>query len=328
MAQLNELQDQLRSKQNVVRDLRQDIDQQRSRLQNIEVEMRINEEYRDWIRSDSQISLGSIGLLGDKYIEISLGRTEEAPLIVPRSVDGWFGTSTEQVVLITGTQQASFAEMITGANDILANFSTLSDQVQSIMGNFEAGEGTVGKFITDPSFYNNLNSTVENANQAMERIANLIGNMGEGQGTLSKLVKDDDLYNRLIATVENVESLTGKIDDGTGTLGQLVNDRAIHEKVDKLIANLEEITGRLNRGEGSLGKLVKDEEFYNSLHSSVDELSGILKDFRSGKGTLGKLATDDALYGNLNEVSSEVVKLIYDFRQDPKKFLTIKFGLF
>ncbi len=327
-SQLDDLQDKLRSEQNEVRNIREEIAQERTGLQNIEVEMRINEEYRDWIRSDSQISLGSVGLLGDKYIEISLGRTDEPPMTLPRTVVGWFGTSTEQTVLITGTQQASFAELITGANDILANFKTLSDQVQSIMGNFEAGEGTVGKFITDPSFYNNLNSTVENANQATERIAELVGNLGEGQGTLSKLLKDDELYNRLLATVDNVESLTGKINTGDGTLGQLVNDPAVYKKMDQLIANLEGITDRLNRGEGTLGKLVKDDAFYKSLQTSVDELSAILKDFRAGKGTLGKLATDDALYGNLNEVSSEVVKLIYDFRQDPKKFLTIKFELF
>jgi len=327
-ARMDELQEQFRSQQDEIRSIRNEIDQERAGLQNIEVEMRINEEYRDWIRSDSQISLGSIGLLGDKYIEISLGRTDEPPLTVQRSVEGWISSSTEQAVLITGTQQASFAELITGANDILANFKTLSDQVQSIMGSFEAGQGTVGKFITDPSFYNNLNSTVENANQAMERISDLVGNVGEGEGTLSKLLKDDQLYNRLLSTVENVENLTGKINTGEGTLGKLVNDRSVYDKVDKLIANLDEITARLNRGEGTLGKLAKDEQFYNSLQSTVDELSAILKDFRAGKGTLGKLATDDALYSNLNEVSSEVVKLIYDFRQDPKKFLTIKFELF
>ena len=51
----------------------------RSRFQNILVEMRINSEYRNWIRKDSNISLGSVGLLGDKYIEISLGRTADPP---------------------------------------------------------------------------------------------------------------------------------------------------------------------------------------------------------------------------------------------------------
>ena len=308
--------------------LRDDVENERAGLQNIEVEMRINSDYRDWIRADSRISLGSVGLLGDKYIEISLGRTDLPARTIPWEVEGWFTTKTTDVVLITGMQQPTFVELITGANDILANFDILSTQFQDIMRSFEAGEGTIGRFITDPSFYNNLNATVENANLAMLRVNDLVAELSAGPGTLGRLVQDDALHNRLVAATGELDQLLKKIDEGEGTLGRLVNDPTLFEKSDELLANLSEITGRIERGEGTLGMLSADEEMYASLRESVDELAGILKDVEAGKGTLGRLAKDEALYQNLNEVSSELVKLIYDIRQDPRKFLTIRFQLF
>jgi phospholipid/cholesterol/gamma-HCH transport system substrate-binding protein len=300
----------------------------RSRLQNILVEMRVNSEYRNWIRRDSNISLGSIGLLGDKYIEISLGRTADPPEVRDVPVKGILGTTTRETVVITGTQQASFGELITGANDILANFETLSDQVQGIMRSFEAGEGTVGKFITDPSFFNNLNSTVENANRAMDRIRRLVENVGEGSSTLSRLMQDDEVYQKINSATDHLDRLLQKIEEGEGTLGKLVNDPSIYDESAQMVGNVGEITGRIRDGEGTLGKLTTDDQVYVSLQESLDKLAAVLKDVEEGKGTLGRLAKDEQLYNNLNELSAEIVKLIYDFRQNPKKFLTIRFTIF
>lgn len=334
-ARLNLLQRELEVRERRLNDLErdlaealEDIQDERRGLQNIVVEMRINQTHRDWIRDDSEISLGSIGLLGDKYIEISLGRSDRMPEVVTREVSGMFFDRDEEFVLIAGTQQASFGELITGANDILANFELLSRQVQDIMRNFSSGEGSIAKFITDPAFFNNLNETVENANATIQKLGDMIGTVGEGDGTLSKLIRDDALHERMVASIESMEILLKKIESGDGTMSRLVNDPGVYEKTDQVLADFAEVSGRINRGEGTLGRLSREDELYVSLRNSVEELSALLKDVEAGKGTLGLLAKDEQLYRNLNEVSSEMTKLIYDFRQNPRKFLTIKFELF
>ncbi|HUV13674.1 MAG TPA: hypothetical protein VMY18_08515 [Acidobacteriota bacterium] len=325
---MEERTDTLTDQQDDLVNLDERIADARARFQNILVEMRINSEYRNWIRKDSNISLGSIGLLGDKYIEISLGRTVDPPEVRDVPIKGVLGTTTRATVVITGTQQASFGELVTGANDILANFETLSDQVQGIMRSFEAGEGTVGKFITDPSFFNNLNSTVENANRTMERIRSLVENAGEGGGTVARLMREDEVYESIKSATDHLDSLLQKIEEGDGTLGKMVNDPTIYDKSAQMVEDVGEITGRIRAGEGTLGKLTTDDQVYVSLQNSLDKLAALLKDVEEGRGTLGKLAKDEQLYNNLNEVSAEIVKLIYDFRQNPKKFLTIRFTIF
>lgn len=328
LEKVNEADELFSSQEDNLERLRRDLDRAQSRLQNIEVQMRINQEYKSWIKADSSISLGSIGLLGDKYIEISLGRTSATPEIVRREIKGWIGTTTRELLLVTGTQQASFGELITGANDILANFETLSRQVHDIMTSFGSGEGTIGRFITDPSFYNNLNNAVERFDKTVDGIAQLVSNMTTGEGTIAKLVQRDEVHERLVSAIERIDKVLAKVDSGEGALGKFVNDPSVYDRSNDLVAEIDKIMERINAGEGTLGRLSTEDKLYVSLRETTEELSAILKDIEEGKGTLGRLAKDDQLYRNINELSTELVKLIYDFRQNPKKFLTIKFELF
>ncbi len=326
-----ELEDRQQEAESARRDLgrlRERIDRARQGLQNIVVYMQIKTEYRDWVREDSQISLGSVGLLGDKYIEISLGRSPTMPQVVEEQEEGLLGTSQRQIVLITGRTQTGFQELITGANDILVNFENLSDTLDDILYKFEQGEGSIGKFFNDNTFYNNLNDTVLEAKSAAANASKLMQEITTGEGTIPRLIQESDLYDRVNESVERLKTLARRVEEGEGTLGRVVNDDALYENANQTMANIRDLTAGMEAGEGTLGKLAKDERLYEDMRQTLERLSTFVEDIDQGRGTLGRLAKDEQLYQNLNEVSSEVVKLIYDFRQNPRKFLTIKFELF
>jgi len=327
-SQVDQIEDQTNDLDNQAADLRRDIEDARANMQNIEVYLQIVSEYRDWIRADSNISLGSVGLLGDKYIEISLGRTAQQPLVLKEKVDGWVRTETRDVVVITGTRQAGFQELMTGANDILANFEVLSEKLQEIMGKFEEGQGSVGRFFSDPAFYNNLNAAVVGARQAVEQASQMMQDLTRGPGTVPRLIQERDLYDKITSATQRLESMIARIESGEGTVGQLLNDKELYARTAAAMENVRDITGRMENGQGTLGKLSTDEKLYEELRVSVGQMKTFMQDVEQGKGTLGKLAKDPELYQNVNKVSSEMVKLLYDFRQNPKKFLTIKFEIF
>lgn len=327
--QQNNLQTIIDDQRARLEELDEDIGKARSSLQNIAVYMEIKEQYRDWVRIDSNITLGSIGLLGDKYIDVALGRSPTAPPVLQEERKTWLGTrELAEVVLITGTQQAGFQELITGADDVIANFEVLSRKLQNIMDSFERGEGTVGKFFSDPSFYNNLNEAVGGAKESMEEATHLLRTITEGPGTVPHLIQQREVYDKINAAVGHLEQVMAQIEGGNGTLGKFVNDPSLYQKSDQVMENIRTITDRMETGQGTLGKLSTDEQLYVDLRRSVDQLASFLEDVEQGKGTLGRLAKDEHLYQNLNQLSSEIMKLIYDFRQNPKKFLTIKFELF
>ncbi len=315
-----------------IRDLdrvREGLQRARDDLQNIVVRMEIQAEYRGWIRSDSYISLGSVGLLGDKYIQISLGRAPDPPKTVVDTIDGnWWEDVEVEFVEITGRPQTGFEELITGANDILVNFRTLSEKVQDIISRFESGEGTIGKFLTDPSFYNNLNDTVIAAKGTVENASSLMEDITRGEGTLPRLIHQQDLYDRIVDSATRLDRVLADLEAGEGTLGRLFKDPELYDHAQEAMASIRSVAARLDSGEGTLGKLSTDDELYREMKNALQQLSGFVSDIEEGKGTLGRLAKDEQLYENINELSAEVVKLIYDFRQNPKKFLTIKFELF
>lgn len=330
-----ELEDQLEATRNlitnwdeqIVRDER-DLERAYNRLQNIEVQMRISSEYRDWVSADSKISLGSIGLLGDKYIEISLGRSSDLSQIVQRREEHWWGTETRDLVLITGSTQASFGEIITGANDVLANVENLSSKIDQIMSTFRTEEGSVGKFINDPSFYNNLDEAVAGFSETINEIATLISEVDEGEGTIANIIHDRELYDNLNDSVTSLEELLTNLKEGEGSFARFVNDPAVYEKAQEMLDRVNLITEDVRAGKGTMGKLVTDDRLYNSTTDTFVKLDKLLNEIEQGHGTLGQLAQNPELYDNLNNLSAELIKFMYDFRQDPKKFLTIKFELF
>ncbi len=333
---------QVRALEEEVADLEQQIARQRrdleatgkalnrvqGNLQNIVVSALIKSEYRDWIKRDSFISLGSIGLLGDKYMEISLGRSTEPPLVVEEERQGWLGTSTQQVVLITGTTQPGFQELITGADDVLANLSLLSRKVNDILSPISEGEGSLGEFIGNTSFYENLNQAVVKASETVDQATQLIQEFRGGQGTLAHLLQEQEVYDKINAATGHLQSVLAQIDRGEGSLGKFINDPSIYEKGERMLASIEGITRRMDQGEGTLGKLSTDDQLYENLDQSLERFATFVNGIQEGKGTLGLLAKEEKLYENLNQLSSEMVKLLYDFRQDPKKFLTIKLDVF
>ena len=304
------------------------IERVRWRLQNVEVYLDIKQEYRVWIQRDSNISLGSIGLLGDKYVEVSLGRSDEPALVVKEEFETWFGVETDEVVVITGSTEPGFRELIIGANDVLVNVEALSGRLEEIMHGLGEGRGTVGQFLTNPEFFNNVNKIMAAAQQITERIDTLGERLIEGSGTVPSLIREDDIYQSIRGISARMDEIVGRIEKGEGTLGKLSKDPSLYDSIEQTTASLKSITQRMEAGEGTLGRLSTDDQLYVDMRRTMDQMAVFLKAIQDGEGTLGRLAKDEALYENLNHLTSEMVKLIHDFRQDPRKFLTIRFKLF
>ncbi len=142
---------------------------------------------------------------------------------------------------------------MTGANDILANFQTLSGKLQDIMGQFEEGQGSVGKFFSDPTFYNNLNQAVVGAREAVDRATSAMEQITKGPGTVPRLIQEREIYDRINAATGRLEALMAKVESGEGTLGKLVNDPALYQRSNDVMSNIDQITKRMQSDRGLSG---------------------------------------------------------------------------
>jgi phospholipid/cholesterol/gamma-HCH transport system substrate-binding protein len=283
------------------------VSKQADPLKAVEADLRLDVTYQNIIRSDSRVSISTIGLLGDSKVDITRG-TEAGDVIA----DG--GT-------LQGSEEGDIRRIVQGANDIVANFQVLSEDFKKITDRIDKGEGTLGKFLTDTSIY-------DNANAATKELNTLVRDARTGPGTMGRLISDDQLYQKVMQIGERVDTLVLKIDSGSGTFGKFVNDPSLYNRFDELAAKFQVITDRIDRGEGTLGKLSKDETLYNDFRSGVTKFNTLVDSIQSGEGTIGKFMKDPSLFNNVNQVTSELEKLMYDFRQNPRKFLTVNFRLF
>src|SRR5262245_24412966 len=273
----------------------------------VEATLRLDQRYQNIIRSDSKVTIATIGLLGDSKVDITRGT--EAGTVIPPGGE------------LQGAETGDIRKIVQGTNDFVANLQVLSDKFRDMADRVDKGEGTLGKFMTDSAIYDNANLTVKEATA-------LVRDAHTGTGTVGRLISDDQLYQKVSNTMETMNTLLAQIENGEGTAGKFINDPSVFKRTDEVLARTQAVTDRIERGEGTLGKFSKDEAFYNVARATMMRFNDLVTSIQSGQGTAGKFITDPTLYNSLNQASSEIQKLLYDFRQNPKKFLTINFKLF
>ena len=227
--------------------------------QKVEARLRIEKQAQPRIRRGSAAKISSMGLLGDKLVEI-----------VPASID--------QPMLNNGEELATIAVM--PPEEILARAAEIADTMRStvlslnvIMKKVERGTGTLGKIIDDPRLYTNMDSLLLLTNQLMRKI-------NSNKGTVGMLFNDPSLYKNLNAGLANVSAISDSLRRGQGTLGRMIREPDLYNSLDSTSQRLNVILSRIEKGEGTLGKLSKDEEMYQKLKSASTELDLLIKDIK------------------------------------------------
>lgn len=114
----------------------------------VRVDMLIRKEVKQFIKSDSQVAIGSEGLIGDRLLVISQG-SFDAPL----AREGEQLESVEPVetdaIMLSLKVTAENAEVIT-------------QELAEIMVKINSGEGTLGRLIQDTTIAGNIDQTIIN----------------------------------------------------------------------------------------------------------------------------------------------------------------------
>lgn len=262
------------------------------------VTLSIRKSAQGYIKKDSAATILTIGLLGDKYIELSPG------------------TTGSQIVAAGDTLKGS-AQV--DMQEVVGNTAVSIEKITSLIGRIEKGEGTLSKFITDPGLYNNLEETSRILSALLKDVKN-------AKGTLGLFVEDPSLYNKITAAASSMEELSSSINKSSGTLKKFVEDPTLFNRLLAATASMEEFAKRLNESQGTVKRLMEDPELYENLAKASMHLSSILEGMDKGNGAAGKLLKDDELAKDLKETVSELKEIAKDIKGNPKKYF--KFSLF
>lgn len=87
---------------------------------------------------------------------------------------------------------------------------TLLTNANDVVLNIKGGRGSMGKLLTDDSFYNEATGSLTNLHQILLKI-------NHGQGTVGKLINDDSLLNNAKLSLQKLDKATESLED-TGPL--------------------------------------------------------------------------------------------------------------
>jgi phospholipid/cholesterol/gamma-HCH transport system substrate-binding protein len=255
----------------------------------------VNKNALGFVKKDSRAAILTMGLLGDKYIELSTGSPQEEPIRSGEMIQG----SSEM-----------------GLREVMGQFIEKMDSLVTKIGK---GQGTIAKLLNDPTLYNDLT-------KATHHFTALVQDIKNSRGTLKLLIEDPSVYKKISGAASSLEEFSRRINQGSGTLKNLLEDPSLYNKTLAAASQIEEFSRKLNEGQGTLKRIIEDPALYENLNRDMKELSSILERIEKGEGVAGSLIQDKELAKELKETISELKELLKNIKEHPGKYF--KFSLF
>ncbi len=114
----------------------------------VKVDMVIQKEVQSFIKTNSEVSLGSEGIIGDRVVIISQGDAES--------------TSAKSGQKLTSIEAVELDDIIISLHVTAKNAEIVTDQLAQIMVKINQGKGTIGRLIQDESIAENISQTIIN----------------------------------------------------------------------------------------------------------------------------------------------------------------------
>ncbi|ACF14032.1 Mammalian cell entry related domain protein [Chloroherpeton thalassium ATCC 35110] len=224
------------------------------------VQLSIRTEYIDMISKNSEARIKSLGVLGDKYVDIRPGS----------------GSPIEDGDFLQVVHEPSIDDL---SGQALSMMTSLNQILQKI----NQGEGTIGKLLTTTELLDKLDRTVAN----LEQTTNMLTN---GNGLVSKMLTDGQMADKVSNMVTNLNDVSLALKDGKGSLGKLMVDESFYNNLNAVTQRADALISHLDNPNGTLGKLANDPTLYANLNRTVNSLDSLLVDLKQNPSRYVKLS--------------------------------------
>ncbi|MDP8230653.1 MAG: MlaD family protein [Candidatus Gorgyraea atricola] len=126
-----------------------------------------------WINEDAKAAINTLGLLGEKYLEIVPGSKDKRLLKKGDTLRGQDPVSTEELARDTKELVAKMEIMIKSIGEVVgdeefqssvkntvSNLEALTADMRDFITKAKEGDGTIGRFMSDDSLYKNMDEMI------------------------------------------------------------------------------------------------------------------------------------------------------------------------
>jgi|UniRef100_A0A7V6A2Q6 phospholipid/cholesterol/gamma-HCH transport system substrate-binding protein len=234
------------------------------------VTFEVLEKYRDQIREDSVATIGMIGLLGERSLDLTAG-TPEKPVLPPGG-------------MVAGTEPLDLQELMARAAPSLEAIQKTFDNLAQITADMK---NPTGDFM-----------------QALANIRETFKEINQGKGTLGLLLTDPELYKHTMATVISAQKLVDSLNNPKGTLGMVVHDPAFRAELQKTVKNFATLSAHLRQGSVPLSEALA------KLPAIIEKVQAFLKNLdQAGEGLPDLVDTGQSALSDVDMVAKGAKKL-------------------
>jgi phospholipid/cholesterol/gamma-HCH transport system substrate-binding protein len=280
--------------------------------QKVLVSLNIARNYQERIRQDSVAVITSSGLLGDKYIDITLGSESE-----PELLNGMF---------IRTQDPADYGQLIRQGEEVLKNTIEITSALGALTSGFRSSQAPMavtdlltslaqtaraietGDGLIHALIYEKGNERIfADLAAATTALRDTLTGIKEGKGFLQTLLTDPnpEVVAQLTKLMATAHKLLQDIEKGQGVLHALIYDKQGGKAVKDFAGatdNMNEILAKLKGQDGLLASLLNDpkqKQVLIDLAHIMHDSRQIAADIAAGQGTVGGFIKDPTFYENL-----------------------------
>jgi phospholipid/cholesterol/gamma-HCH transport system substrate-binding protein len=204
---------------------------------NTRVDFEIDESVK--IPVGSKLDIRTVGLLGDKFIEIV--RMESAPDgfiaaggIIPRTTTG---VDMNELLSIAGAIAKDIKKITSTLADTMGHHEG-QDKLANILDNFEAITENLNNILVDNR--SDVRSVLSNLRESTSTLKTILSS--ENQERFMRII---DSFDQSMADVKgataNIKLISDRVENGEGTIGKLLSDDKTIEEIQGAIKDIREV---------------------------------------------------------------------------------------
>ena len=231
---------------------------------NIVVTFQVQKKYSDRIRDDSRSTIGFMGLLGDKSLDLTAGSLKKAAI----PPDG----------LVTAVEPLDITQLLARAAPTL-------EDLQKVITNLVS--------LTD-----DLAEPGSDTKKILSEVRGIVSKINAGKGSMGQLVNDPGLYRDTAKAMAQVRKFVDGLEKGKGLVGTLLNDPAFKDQAVKTMAEMQATFANLNKTSADLKAAVA------RLPDMAKKLESFLVNLdKAGKGLPGLVTEGQTLFGDADQAA-------------------------
>jgi len=202
------------------------------------VTMVIQSDVKKFIKKDSEVSIGSEGLVGNKIALISPG-TPGTP-------------SVENNDELKSVQPIELSDIFNSLNESTKNAQRISTDLADIVGKVNSGEGTLGQLVNNDQLYRTVDSTITGFSRSTGQVNIVLQKVASSVDTISGDITA--LTSKIRSITGDIAEISRKMNSSESIVGTLLTDTAFARNLKDVILYANLTTQNLERGSNSFSQ--------------------------------------------------------------------------